>query len=137
MNRNHFFVQPTRAYFDFYCINISLFQSSNLNSTLNLSTANQIQMTNTNYCVPALETLVGEGFSNIQIQESPANHYEFTIVIDPHSTDSLMFSTYETYEFLSLIEGLIKSGQLNSSWHVISLLDDLRPRVVFPNRRKE
>ena len=137
MNRNHFFVRPTRAYFDFYCINISLFQSCNLNSTLHLITANQIQMTNTNYYVPALETLVGEGFSNIQIQENPRNYYEFTIVIDPHSTDSLMFSTYETYEFLSLIEGLIKLGQLNSSWHVISLLDDLRPRVVFPNRRKE
>ena len=94
-------------------------------------------MTNTNYYVPALETLVGEGFSKIQIQESPAYYYEFTIFIDPHSIDCLMFSTYETYEFLRSIEGLIKSGQLNSSWHVISLLDDLRPRVMFPNRRKK
>ena len=94
-------------------------------------------MTDTNYYIAALETLVGEGFSNIQIQESPTNYYEFTIVIDPDSIDSLMFSTYETYEFLSLVEGLFNSGQLNSSWDVISLLDDLRPRVVFPNRRKE
>ena len=64
MNENHFFVQPTRAYFDFYCINIPLFQGSNLNNTLYLITAKQLQMTNTNYYVPALETLVGEGYSN-------------------------------------------------------------------------
>ena len=89
-------------------------------------------MTSTNYPVPALETLVEEGFSNIQFQESPANRYEFTIVIDPNSTDSLMFKTYETPKFLTLIEGLIKSGQLYSSWGVTRLLDDLRPRVVFP-----
>ena len=107
-------------------INISLFQSSNIRNF----------RANTNYHVPALETLVEEGFSNIQIQESPENYYEFTIVIDTSSTDSLMFNTYETHEFLTVIECLISSGQLDSSLAVRSLLDDLRPRVVLPNRRK-
>ena len=93
-------------------------------------------MTNTNNHVPALKTLVDEGFSNIQIQESLANYYEFTSVIQPLSTDSLIFNTYENHKFLTLIDGLINWGQLNSSLAVRSLLDDLRPRVVFPNRKR-
>ena len=88
MNRNHFVEQTTRAYFDFYCINISLFECSNFKQLLSSITTNQIRIAITNYHVPELETLVGEGFSNIQIQESLANYYEFTIVIEPSSTDS-------------------------------------------------
>ena len=67
-------------------------------------------MAKTNYHVAALETLVAEGFSNVQFQESLANYYEFTIVIDPSSTDCLMFTTYETHGFFTLIEGLINSS---------------------------
>ena len=81
-------------------------------------------MTNTNYHIPALETMVGEGFSNIQTQESPPKYYDFAMVNDPSSPDILTFNTSETHKFLTLIESLISSGQLDSSWDTRSLRDE-------------